>query len=265
MQKRSFLLFSLLALSITFFSADCGNREDDLVDEFGQVELNFQGFFGAEPLVMLANEYAYEAGMNVRFQLFQFYVSEIKLIGKNGQKVSLSDIELINFENIQSEDAASKGLGFTFDNIPAGEYRAIEMGIGVSSDLNEQAPSDYAVGHPLAIQGNYWTGLSSYIFSKIEGNADLNGDGEFTEKLTFHIGEKEDVPLYQTISLDYDLTVSKDQSVSLPLSVDLKQVISPSADNFLDFREVSQDHTNQASVYTLIIDNLQKNAIRVRP
>lgn len=265
MQKRYFLLFTLLGLSLTFFSADCGNREDDQFDEFGQVELNFQGFFGSDPLVMLASEYDYEEGMKVRFQLFQFYVSELKLIGKNGEKVSLGDIELISFENIQSEEAAAKGLSFSFDNIPAGEYRAIEMGIGVPSDLNEKAPSDYAVGHPLAFQGNYWSGLSSYIFTKMEGNADLNGDGEFTEKLTFHIGEKEDVPLYQIISLDYDLTVSKDQSVSLPLAVDLKQVISPSATSFLDFRQVSQDHTNQASVYTLIIDNLQKHAIRVRP
>ncbi|MBX2877056.1 MAG: hypothetical protein KTR30_33360 [Saprospiraceae bacterium] len=264
MQKQSFLMIALVGLSLTFFSADCGGREDDLLDEFGEVELNFQGFFGSEPLVMLANEYDYEAGMDVRFQLFQFYVAEIKLITKDGEKVNLGDIELINFENIQSAEAASKGLSFSFNNIPAGEYRAIEMGIGVSGDLNEQAPSDYPVGHPLAVQGNYWSGLSSYIFTKIEGNADLNGDGEFTEKLTFHIGEKEDVPLYQTISLDYDLTVSKDQSSVLPLSVDLKQVISPSSTSFLDFREVSQDHTNQAAVYTLIIDNLQKNAIRVR-
>ncbi len=264
MQKPSFLMLALLGLSLTFFSADCGGREDDLVDEFGEVELNFQGFFGAEPLVMLAKEYDYEAGMDVRFQLFQFYVSEINLISKSGEKVRLGEIELINFENVQSDEAASKGLSFAFGNIPAGEYRAIEMGIGVSGDLNEKAPSDYAVGHPLAFQGNYWSGLSSYIFTKIEGNADLNGDGEFTEKLTFHIGEKEDVPLYQTISLDYDLTVSKDQSTVLPLSVDLKQVISPNSSNFLDFREVSQDHTNQAAVYTLIVDNLQKNAIRIR-
>lgn len=264
MQNKSFLLLTLIALSLTFFSADCGGIEDDNLEEYGQVELNFQGLFGSEPLVMLANEYDYEEGMDVRFQLFQFYVSEISLVRKDGQKVTLSDIELINFENIQSEAAASKGLSFSFDDIPAGEYRAIEMGIGVTGDLNEKAPSDYAVGHPLANQGNYWTGLSSYIFTKLEGNADLNGDGDFTEKLTFHIGEKEDVPLYQLISLDYDLTVVKDQTAMLPLAVDLKQVISPSLTNFLDFREVSQDHTNQAAVYTLIIDNLQKSAIRVR-
>lgn len=263
MKNRSFLLGFILLLSMTFFSADCGGREDDDIDEFGAVDLNFQGAFGTEPLVMLAEEYPYEEGMQVRFQLFQFYISEINLIGKDGSKLNIGEVALVNFENIQSTEAASKGLDFAFSNIPAGEYKGIEMGIGVVSDLNEKAPSDYAVGHPLAFQGNYWSGLSSYIFTKIEGNADLNGDGEFTEKLTFHIGEKEDVPLYEMISLDYDFTVSKDQATTIPLAVDLKQVISPSSSNFLDFREVSQDHTNQASVYSLIIDNLKKGAISI--
>lgn len=263
MKNRYFPLGFILLLSLTFFSADCGGREDDDIDELGEVDLNFQGTFGTEPLVMLAEEYPYEAGMQVRFQLFQFYISEINLIAKDGSKLNIGEVALVNFENIQSSAAAAKGLDFAFSNIPAGEYKGIEMGIGVASDLNEKAPSDYAVGHPLAFQGNYWSGLSSYIFTKIEGNADLNGDGEFTEKLTFHIGEKEDVPLYEMISLDYDFTVSKDQATTIPLAVDLKQVISPSSSSFLDFRVVSQDHTNQASVYSLIIDNLKKGAISI--
>lgn len=264
MQTRSISHYLLLFLSLTFFSADCGRFEDDMVESYGNVQLNFKGVFGADPLVMLADTYEYEEGMKVRFQLFQFYLSNIILLAKDGTKISLSPVTLVNFEQIQSGDAATKGLDFSFENVPALEYTGIEMGVGVAPLLNEFQPADFKVGHPLAIASNYWSGLSSYIFTKIEGNADLNGDGNFTEKLTFHIGEKEGVPMYEDIHFDADFRIDTDQTLTLPFQVDLKQVISPSANSFLDFRTVSQDHTNQASVYSFIIENLKKNAISLK-
>ena len=242
-----FLLF--LCLSVV---TSCEQRDDDDQQALGSVELNFKSVYGDAPLVMYADEYDYQEGMKIKLQLFQFFISNIRLIDEDGKESKeLLDVALVSFEDIQNTVAASEGIAVSLDGIPAGNYQGIRMGIGVKESLNGTSPSDYQAGHPLS--GHYWSAASSYVFTKIEGNADLEGDGVFSEKLTFHVGGN---GRYRDVDFMRPITIGSDPA-ALEFSVDLEQVLVDEEESlFVDFREVTQIHNGTAETAVFIMDNL---------
>ncbi len=247
-----FGLLSFLMLGLFSCVNDSTSDGDDLV---GNVNVNFKSSFKGQPLLMYENAYNYEAGMDLRFQLFQFYISHLTLISEMEDTISggeeLVDIALISFKDITSQPAANEGIILQVDNIPAGKYKGIKVGIGVADDFNGTQPGDYSAGHPLS--DNYWTAAKGYIFSKIEGNADLNRDGAFTEKLTFHIGASE---LYKEKVFIEDFEVKPGTPLSLDFNIDLNNILVKNSGDFLDFRQVTQDHTNNLEIARFISENL---------
>ncbi len=247
-------IFAAIA-GILLFAA-CG--DNNKTSNTAKVELNFKADFGGAPLTMFSRAYPYSEGMNVRFQNFLFYVSDVKLIRDDGATQLLSEVELVSFKNVQDDAAANRGITVATADVPAGTYKALQFGIGVAPALNGTQPGDYKPGHPLT--DNYWSWALGYIFTKIEGNADLDGDGGFDEnaKLTFHIGANE---LYKVKTFDKNIVVRAGEPLTLPFQVDLRRVLVTPSGNFLDFRAVRQDHTNDMNVARFIMDNLNEAVI----
>ena len=242
------LLPALLLLPL-LWAASCDKGNDGK----GHVELNFKGVFGAEPLAMYASTYNYYDNTPVKFQLFQFYLSDIALIrADNGEAVTISDVELVTFKDVQSTSAAQQGVSLHKEGIPAGQYKAIRMGLGVSPALNATSPGSYTPPHPL--DDHYWSWALGYVFMKIEGNADFDGDGQFSDKLTFHTGSD---ALYRTLEFSQNIEVKEDQLLKLGFTADLKRVMGVSASNYLDIHTHTQDHTNNPEVFNFLYDNLE--------
>lgn len=243
------LLFPLL-FALVFLAADCN---DDKVQptETGTLELNFKGTFGADPLVMYAREYPYEAGMKLKFQLFRFYISNLIL----SDDTKIADVQIVDFEKVQSDAAAQQGITIQIKNVPAKTYAALKMGIGLTPELNATNPGKYTPGSPLS--DNYWSWALGYVFTKIEGNADIDGDGKYESKLTFHAGANE---LYRNKEFNKNFTVKTGETTRLNFEVDLRKVLVKSELDFLDFRKVTIDHTNDMKIARFIEDNLT-NAI----
>ena len=227
--------------------------------EPGVVNLRVKGVFGEEPLQMFERSYAYEEGMEVKFQLVNVYLSDAALTGGGkDQEEELFDVELVNFEPILDEGAAREGIAFRIEDVPPGIYSGLRLGVGLDPELNATQPGDYQVGHPLT--DNFWSWAMGYVFFKIEGNADINGDGQFTEKLTFHIGGDD---YYHTVSLPGPIEVRSGGETDVDLVLDLKKVLVNGEGKFLDFREVTQDHTNDPDLAAFLAENFSE-AIRIR-
>lgn len=173
--------------------------------------------------------------------------------GQSSQGLHLIDVELVSFKNIQSDDAAQKGIFFTLKNIPPGTYKGLKLGLGVSADLNALRPSSYTPPHPL--DDNYWSWAKGYVFTKIEGNADLDNSGKFATKITFHVGENE---FFRKKVFFKDIVIKDKSSSNFTLDVDLHRVLAKSASDYLDFRKVTQDHTIDKSIAKFLADNLQE-------
>lgn len=234
-----------------FIATDCQD-EDVQPQSTGTLELHFKGTFGADPLVMYAREYPYEAGMKMKLQLFRFYLSNISL----SKEVKVSDIEIVDFEDVQSDAAAQQGITIQIKNVPIKDYTGINFGVGVSETLNKTNPGSYAPGSPLS--DNYWSAAMGYVFTKIEGNADVNGDGVFNDKLTFHAGGN---PYYRNTTFDKNFTVKAGETTRLNFEIDLRKVLVKNTTDFLDFRKVTIDHTTKPEIATFISDNLANSIV----
>ncbi|GJM32426.1 MAG: hypothetical protein DHS20C18_14270 [Saprospiraceae bacterium] len=254
-------LLVLGLISLFLMAADCHKEDVDPNDN--SITLTFKGKYDTEPLVMFADEYSYEEGMNVKFQLFQFYISKIELVQNNNagvEKVTpLSDVELVSFKGIVDPAEAQQGISFTYKDLPDGTFSHIRFGLGLTPELNATNPSDYTPPHPL--DDHYWSAALGYVFTKIEGNVDFDGDGEYTNegKITFHAGKDN---LYKEVSFPIDWDIEDGHVGPINFVVDLKKVLSNGPTDFLDFRDITQDHTNNPEVYETISNRL-KTALRL--
>jgi len=240
---------SISALIILLWvSFSCNN--DDTTPLQQDLDLQVKALYGDEPLI-LYQEYAYEEGMKVLFQLYQFYLSDIELVRADGSTEVISEIELVRFEDTQNEATAREGVRVTLEDVPAGDYVKLKMGVGVSPRLMQTSPGQYPPGHPLA--DNYWSAAKGYIHSKIEGRADtLSGDG-FDTGITFHGGSDD---LYTLVEFSIQLTIGNSNPAPLVLTSDLQRVLIKPNGEFLDFRKYNVDHHVNPDVFEFIGGNL---------
>lgn len=260
--KHTLALLISLSFFTLFFSA-CEEKEDIRT---GTLELVFKGTFGNEPLYMFDRSYDYRGDAAIKWQLFQFYLSDLELLapGSVTENRMLSPIETVNFGDIQSEEDALAGYALRFNDIQTGTYSGLQFGLGVSPELNATQPSDYTPSEPLAQISSYWEAASSYIFTKIEGNADLDNDGQFgeeNEKITYHLGSNE---LFQKRTLPANIEIRDNETTRLVVNVDLLKALENTAEGtFIDFRQTPRDHHKNPDVYNFVITQLRESAISI--
>lgn len=248
------LLYLLPLLSLSLFFAACDNDDDQ--EGNGSLELVFKARYGSDPLVMFDEVYTYPDGTPVKFQLVNYYVSDITLLAPSESKETMvSEVELISYADFFDTATAEEGVRITYDELEPGAYEQIRMGVGLTPELNGTQPSNYTAGHPLT--ENFWSWSRGYVFAKIEANADLDGDGQFSDKLTYHIGSDD---LFTMMTVDQPIIIQKDNPVRLTFELDMEQVLQRQGD-YLDLNEASntQDHTNNPDIYQWLWENLVNN------
>lgn len=254
-------VYIFLLLAILPLSPACLKKAEQTT---GSLEIVFKATFGAEPLYMFARSYDYRADAAVKWQSFQFYLSHLELQSATEAAVrrELSPVELINFSDIQNESDARKGFSLIFDQLETGSYNQLKFGLGVSPELNATRPSNYRPAEPLAQVSNYWEAASSYIYAKIEGNADLDQDGQYgeePEKITYHLGATE---LFAERVLPVSVEIRENSVTQLVIYVDLRKALENEAQGtFIDFRQTPRDHHKNPDVYTFILNQLRESAI----
>lgn len=242
----------LIPIAFSFLFIACDKQSDETV--VSDITLNFKANFGNDPLTMFSSEYPYEEGVDVKFQLFQFYISDVTLIkhsSNNHEEKVILDVASVDFGEIFNDQQASEGVSFLIKDVPTGDYSGIRFGIGVAPDLNATGPASYAPGHPLT--ENYWSWAMGYVFFKIEGNADLDQSENFAQKLTFHIGTNE---MYRLKEFEKTINHRENQPLEINFNVDAKRVLNDGNGNFVDFRQINQDHTNNKALGNQMADNL---------
>ncbi|MEM9888023.1 MAG: MbnP family protein [Bacteroidota bacterium] len=233
----SMLLF-VLALA---FSA-CNNETE------GTLELQFQLVYDNEPLVMYDN-YDYPDGSSVFFDRFEMFLSNSSLL-KEGKKEFAFDVQFLDFSDIQDRNAAEEGFTISLKDIPVGDYEGMELGLGLSPEWNATSPSDYTSSHPLA--NNYWSQWDSYIFTKIEGKADVNNSGRNDLILNYHIGKDQ---AFSTKTFNTPISIEGGKTTKLQLKIDLLDILSK-GNQYLDIQNNPIDHSTNPEVYDFIIGNM---------
>ena len=209
--------YALLLLLFAAFSFSTCKDESDPVTAKDNFTLTFRATYDGEQMEKYKN---YTFGDKViLFDKFNTFLSDITLVGASGE-VKLADIEWVNFTPDLTPNDKSVEVSFKY-SVPDGNYTGIKLGYGVKADLNAKNPSDFPSDHPLYVESEYWSGWQSYIFTKVQGEVDLNGDNVTETNLFYHCGSD---PVYQVATTNGAIAVAG--TGALVVEFDLKKLFT---------------------------------------
>ena len=211
--SKNLLFAVVLATGLSFCLSSCG---DDAVQD---VQLNFKMTYGDEPLVMF-EDVAFADGRKMQFSRISTYISDVS-VSSNGVSQGSTDVDylMLSDSHLNLEDA-QVGTPLKL-NIEDGEsLDKLTFNLGLTGDQNNTQPTDHMSSSPLSRTGEYWPGWESYIYTKFEGDIDLNNNGEYEPGETFslHLGTEAALR-----SVEIDLTDSKE---SYDVLIDIEKVFS---------------------------------------
>lgn len=245
--SRAAILILILLMSL--FSCT------DTIEE-ATVDLNFTLSYQDEPLVAF-EERDYPLGFKVFFTKYSLYISDVELTSIEGNH-KLSDVEFLDLLTGVNDDAtAEEGQIRTYLNVPARQYDGLTFNIGVPSEVNATEPASYNPDSPLSNNGEYWVGWSSYIFHKIEGKFDSDGDGDAEAGLALHIGSD---MAFREVRISAPINIDQEKEV-INVQFDLAENLNIDG-TFFDIQATPQIHHLGVLPKALpILDNTAKKIV----
>jgi len=179
-----------------------------------ELTLYFHPFVGAEPLVLNEPRYPNPGGEG-RFKVraFQFFLSNIRLVGAAGAYVESDSYHLVRF------DSAESTFVIVLHDVPRRNYERIEFGIGVDAAANRSLASrgDLDPNGRMA-----WTWEVGYKFVLFEG-ALLRGNA--SDPLVYHVGFAEN---YRPVATALPRKPLDSRSARLDFRVDILRLFQGS-------------------------------------
>jgi len=187
--------------------------------------VNFKAVYDGAPLLLdEITEYNYYDGSAIKLTGLRFFLSDVKLYaGSNATEIiSVEDIDFTT--NNKTSTGADEGQSIIIEDPEIGEYDKIEFSVGVTAIENAKTTTDFGYDHPLgpSNQSEYWDSWDSYIFAKIEGRQDANGDGSF-DSFTYHTGIDQ---MYRTTTITKTITVVEEEDTMIQFEIDAKDIFS---------------------------------------
>ena len=195
----------LMAITTVAVLSSCSKEDNS--NSTGKVSLQFDHYVGAEKLTLETNAEGAKAytsnGQTLKFSEVKYVITNVVLVKADGTKVPYhtEDLDKGGFL-INQADAAS--LAPVLNDIPEGDYKGIEFGLGVKKELNnlklqDKFPNFYRLTGEFKHSGiMHWEWANGYRFVKLEGsysnpNPGKNNKGEdlpaiTNGELSIHIG-----------------------------------------------------------------------------
>jgi hypothetical protein len=158
----------------------------------------------------------------IQFVRYRLYLSDITLLKDDGTEARISEIEYLDFTPDSGASDLSVTPKITFKNVPEGMYDGIRLGFGVKPELNGKRPSDFATGHPLNLEIDFWSAWKSYIFMVLDGKADPEGDGVDNLSFSYHTGGNS---VYKVFSFNEHIHVEQGHE-GIGLEFDIRRILT---------------------------------------
>lgn len=177
--KNNLFNWSVLILAIAMFSVSCNGDDDgpEPQEKYGNVKVQFEYVFGhnEEPWDIGKVLVHPMTGDTMTFTMFKYYVSNIKLKDASGSWWSEP-----NSYHLVCTDCDNRGV-IMINNVPEGNYTAIQYTMGVDSAMNVSGvyDGDLSLGN-----GMFWDWNSGFIMLKAEGKSPNSA----TDNFAFHLG-----------------------------------------------------------------------------
>ncbi len=192
------------------------------------LRLKFKGIVAEQSLVFNQPIYANPNGSGLfKIRDFQFYLSNIKLIGEASEYVEPDSYHLVRFDN------KDQSFVIELNNVLPVSYHTIEFSIGVDQLANNSiaARGDLDPNSRMA-----WSWDVGYKFILFEGGI-VNDD--ILRPLVYHVGFSEN---YKPLKFPVNAELFVQQSASLNFNVDLMKIFNSAEKiNMLDLSSIKFD------------------------
>ncbi len=181
--------FAALAAGVLLFS---GCEANSTEDDTAMLMIDLEPMVGTQAFSE-GTTYTLN-GQAMTFASGRFYLSEIVLIQEDGTEIALTGESVTgpalddagetvthttNDRIIRAKHDAGE-THYELGEVPAGVYKGVRLRIGLSGLTNKMDPTQVPADHPLAQQtdrNNHWSWNAGYIFARMDGQLDLDGDG----------------------------------------------------------------------------------------
>jgi hypothetical protein len=245
---------------LPFLSSKCEDNPKPSVACEGVLNMTIKPTLNSQPFV--SNKVYVINGKKVRFSKFQFYLSSFsfKPIGlvSNAKSVGcdpIKDVIFMDFTQLDDSLKSLNGITKTLNNFENGNFESISFNLGLNTTLNAKTPPDFDTSNPLSKSEEYWSGWKSYIFFKLEGLMDKDGDGTFETGITYHTGSN-DVTSPTNFLKNFDL---KPNGTPINFDLDMNKLLTG-----FDFTTLNKiENLNQKDDMKKLMSNLV-NAISIK-
>ena len=209
-----------------------------------KVRIQFKNYAG-NVILQLDSTYKNVLGQDFTIANFKYYVGNICLKKVDGKSYILKEYFLINEHEEDSKQ-------ITLNDVPEGNYTAIEFIIGVDS-LHNCSGLQEGVLDPT--NGMFWAWNTGYVFLKLDGQSPFSKS--VNNVFEYHIGGyKQPTNSIRKITLNFkgDKTVSSINPLSLLIKADALEVLkTPTTVDFSKLPSVT-DTRNAATIANNYVD-----------
>ncbi|MGB1038674.1 MAG: MbnP family protein [Bacteroidia bacterium] len=207
-------IFTLLLILFAASFTGCKDDEETpaATPETGQFNINFNHVWGMNNLPFQMNKMIKHpmTGDSLEFTTYKYYISNIKLKDANGDW--WSEDESYHLVDLSLAD----GNILNIQNVPAGEYSAIQYTHGVDSVRNFSGAQEGALS---ILNQMFWSWNTGYIMVKAEGNSPQSKMGHFKYHLGGYEGENNIVTNKMNEFGSSTLHISDDDTHTVNMSV----------------------------------------------
>jgi hypothetical protein len=154
----------------------------------GSVMLYFDNRAGTQELILNSPTYQNALGQDLAVSKFNYYISNIKLLNKDGSTYSYPKED--SYFLIQETDVATQSIKLS--NVPEGDYSGVVFTLGVDSlkSVSKIAERIGVLDPSAGGADMYWGWNSGYIFLKMEGSSSFAPLDSTTMQrpVEYHIG-----------------------------------------------------------------------------
>jgi hypothetical protein len=204
---KSKIIISILTLFITTAFIAC--KEKIVSTKPANMNFAFKVMSGTTPVTLnTGTEYILDNGIKYSASMIKFYINNVRLVNAAGGVVEAKNYTLLDFDGGKTS--------YTFEGVPAGDYKSIQFNVGVDYARNHSGAQD---GDLDPVTGMIWSWNTGYIFFKHEGQ--FINSAKATQSLIYHYGTDkayiEDISLPITEVLQVN-GVAKTATIALDLN-----------------------------------------------
>jgi hypothetical protein len=151
-------------------------------------------------------------GVAVEFEAVRFFLSDLAATQIAAGETAITDETSFHQPN---DDAQFAGT------ISSGSYDEITINLGVPASKNNADPTQYTRDEALSVEKSpsiHWGWDTGYMFVRIDGFYDSDGDGAVDTDFELHLGKND---YYTPFAVPYSFEAAADEPVTLSLDFDL--------------------------------------------